>query len=169
MSMQVILSGVEGVIRDMQAAQRGVERDAERAMYRIGATVKDRAQEYAPISPTVSQLRGAQTGTKRQKAAGKKRRLASATTRAKPGSLQNSIRFTSTAAQADIFVPSNSPAGKYAKKIHDDKGTTWRNRGIGTQMKGAQADDKFIARAIKDSEREIEIILNDQLGRSLPR
>lgn len=163
MSMQVILSGVEAVLRDIERAARAVEKDAARAMYRIGATVKDRAQEYAPISPTERILKSMRKTKRRGK------RKASSTTGAKPGSLRNSIQFTANAKQVDIYVPSNSPAGKYAAKIHDEKGKSWRNRGPGTKKAGPQADEKFISRAIKDSEGEIEIILEDQLGRSLPR
>lgn len=164
MSMQVILSGVEAVLRDIERTARAVEKDAARAMYRIGATVKDLAQEeYAPISPTERILKSMRKTKRRGK------RKASSTTRPKPGSLRNSIQFTANAKQVDIYVPSNSPAGKYAAKIHDEKGKSWRNRGPGTKKAGPKADDKFISRAIKDSEREIEIILEDQLGRSLPR
>ena len=48
-----------------------------------------------------------------------------------------------------IMVPSNSPAGKYAGYIHDEKGSKWFKRGVGTIAKGPQADEKFIPRAIK--------------------
>ena len=168
MSLQIIMSGVEGVLRDLQQAGQAVERSSARAMFRVGALVKDTAQQYAPISPTDTDRKNASKATKKQWAAAKKRRKASATSRNKPGSLQNSIRFTSTAKQADIYVPSNSPAGKYAAIIHDEKGKRWRKRGLGTVAKGAQADDKFIERAIKDNEAKIDAILNDELGRGLP-
>ncbi len=70
---------------------------------------------------------------------------------------------------AAIGVPSNSGAGKYAKKIHDEKGDTWEERGIGTEAKGDHADHKFIARAIQDRtddivkifENEIELAIKD--------
>lgn len=168
MSIQFSLSGVEGILRELQQTGQQVEKQSARAMFRVGALVKDTAQQYAPISPSSSQLRGAQTGTKRQKAAGKKRRKASATSRAKPGSLQASIRFQSDAGKADIYVPSNSPAGKYAEKMHNEKGKSWFRRGIGTQAKGAQADHKFIERAIRDNESRIDAILKDDIGRGLP-
>lgn len=38
------------------------------------------------------------------------------------------------------------PGGKYALRIHDEKGKAWRRRGPGTVAKGARADDKFILR-----------------------
>lgn len=52
----------------------------------------------------------------------------------------------------DIYVPMNSDAADYAKKMHDEKGQTWKNRGVGTVAKGPQADDEFIERAIEDKE-----------------
>lgn len=168
MSHQFSLSGVEGILRELQQTGQQVTKNSARAMFRVGALVKDTAQQYAPISPSAGQLRSASTGTKAQRAAGKKRRKASATSRVKPGSLQASLRFQSDAGKADIYVPSNSPAGKYAEKMHNEKGKTWHRRGIGTQAKGAQADHKFIERAIRDNESKIDAILNDELGRGLP-
>ncbi len=168
MDIHFAMQGADAVLRELQAAGRGIDAKRARAMYRIGTTVKDRAQTYAPISPTQSQLRAEQRGTAKQKAAGRRRRKASATSSAKPGSLQHSIRFVSSADRAEIFVPSNSPAGKYAYRMHEEKGRTWSRRGIGTQAKGPQADEKFIERAVRDSEAEIGAILADELGRGLP-
>ena len=62
-----------------------------------------------------------------------------------------------------IFVPSNSPGGKYAEKIHDKKGVQWRNRGPRTKQKGADADDKFIFRAGKKVEPEIDALIDNVL------
>lgn len=52
---------------------------------------------------------------------------------------------------ARFYVSRHSEAGAYARRIHDDKGKTWFNRGIGTIAKGPQADEKFIERAINDN------------------
>lgn len=49
--------------------------------------------------------------------------------------------------EGKVFVPSNSAAGKYAKKIHDGRGKTWHNRGPGTRHKGPQAREKYLTRA----------------------
>lgn len=87
------------------------------------------------------------------------------TTRPMPGGLMRSIEMSSDAEKAEIYVPANSPAGKYAKRIHDEKGVTWRERGPGTQAKGPLADDKFIERAITDNQAEITRIIEDQMQR----
>ena len=86
-----------------------------------------------------------------------------------PGGLQNSITMRNTPEQAEIFVPENSPAGKYAVRIHDMKNQPggWHNRGPGTIAKGAQADEKFIERAINDNMPEIDRIVNDQIDKIL--
>lgn len=168
MSIAFTMTGVEAVLREIQKAGQEVERKGTRAMYRIGTLVKDTAQKYAPISPSMSQMASIRRGSKAQLAAAKKRRKASATTRAKPGTLQNAIQMAHAKDRAEIFVPSNSGAGKYAFRIHEEgpNGTgAWANYGIGTLMKGNGAGDKFIKRAIDDKERDIERILLDETGR----
>lgn len=79
-----------------------------------------------------------------------------------------SITFASDDEKAEVFVASNSEAGKYARKIHDDKGLTWWNRGPGTQAKGPQADDRFILRAIADEEPNMRTIILDQMPKEKP-
>lgn len=169
MNISFVMSGADALIRDLEKAAKDVERRSKEAMRRVGATVKDRAQDYAPISPTEKQKRAVSTATKAQWRAARKRRKASATSRPKPGALQNSIRSSHTADRAEIFVPANSRAGAYAYRIHSEKGKKWWKRGEGTRRKGDQADAKFIERAIFDSEDEIDAILRDELGRALPR
>lgn len=51
-------------------------------------------------------------------------------------------------------MAANAEAGKYAKRIHDEKGKTWRKRGPGTVAKGARADDKYIQRAVQKAAKE---------------
>ena len=55
------------------------------------------------------------------------------------------------ATQVDIFVPTNSPAGKYAAIQHDGI----KGRGVGTEAKGPQAGWKYIERAIDDNAGKI--------------
>lgn len=86
------------------------------------------------------------------------KRKALAISRAKPGGLSRSIEWTAGVHQGSVYVARNAEGGKYAKRIHDEKGITWRNRGIGTIAKGMQADHKFIERALKDSQKEIDAI-----------
>lgn len=74
-----------------------------------------------------------------------------------------SITFASDAEKAEIFVASNSEAGKYAKKMHDEKGLSWWNRGPGTEAKGPQADHKFILRAIEDGAEDSTRIVDSEM------
>jgi len=134
----------------------------QRIHTRVGSRVLDRAKRYAPKSPTDAEKRSVSRASKAQMAAAKKRRTSTATSRTKPGALQNSIQMRATSMLAEVFVPTNSPAGAYAWKIHEEKGVSWEKRGIGTVKKGAQADDKFIERAIDDSEMEMVAIIQDE-------
>lgn len=77
--------------------------------------------------------------------------------------------MTSDATNATIFVATNSEAGKYAFRIHEQKGTAWKNRGPGTIAKGSQADDKFIVRAINDTRPQQIAILQDELKKALDK
>ena len=54
--------------------------------------------------------------------------------------------------EVDILVPSNSAAGQYAAKIHDEQGKSWRNLGVGSLAKGRGVGGKFIERAIEQME-----------------
>lgn len=129
----------------------------KKAIARACLVVHRRAVKYTPISPSMAQK------NRMRKTRRKVKRRALAFTRAKPGGLSRSIEWHAGAREGSIFVARNSEGGKYAKRIHDEKGITWRNRGIGTIAKGRQADDKFIARALKDSEREIDAIFKKAL------
>lgn len=193
--MEVTIQGLPEAIDALNRVDNGIRAGMRRALYRIGAMVKSTAVEYAPISPTTSmlkafskQLKGGGEFAGTMYVAGRKgqsgqvvkltafymHRLPmllskdpNATTRPTPGGLMKSIMFTSSDSMAEIFVPANSPAGTYAKKIHDEKGSTWKERGPGTQAKGAKADDKFIERAVKDNESNIISIITDQVNKAI--
>lgn len=62
-----------------------------------------------------------------------------------------------------VFVARNAEAGKYAKRIHDEKGASWQNRGPGTIAKGPRADELFISRALEDNRPKIDAIMADEL------
>lgn len=159
MNFEIQMTGADVVLKDLNRMERALK-NPRRSLVQIGADVQEKAQKYAPISPNQKQ-KNALKKTKR-----KGNRKKSATTRAKPGSLQHSIRFDVISNDSvKIHVPSNSPAGKYGYKIHEEKGRTWRNRGIGTQIKGAQADDKFIERAARDLTPRIEEIIRTRFER----
>lgn len=149
----------------LERAGRDIDPMLQRIHTRIAKRVFDQARRNAPISPTVADRKSVSRASKAQWAAAAKRKKPDATSRATPGALQNSIEFLATARLAEIFVPTNSPAGAYAYKIHEEKGKSWKNRGIGTQKKGPQADDKFISRAITDKEADLLKIIEIETDR----
>lgn len=140
------------------------------------------AFKNAPKSPTAAQERAARKRKWEAKhgkskattrafnaaqKAGKKRRKAGSHSRPAPGGLENSIQWRlvgrGARQDAEIYVAANAPAGKYAKRIHDEKGKSWRNRGPGTVAKGARADDKFIERAVEKARKRLASIANTHL------
>lgn len=134
----------------------------------IGKLVARVARQYAPKSPTRAVL------NRLRKTKGKTRRKKRATSGPKPGGLERSIVFSAGSnffskgeSHVDIMVPANSEAGAYAARIHDEKGMSWSQRGPGTVQKGPLADDKFIERAIADSERDIQKIVRHHVRRAL--
>jgi hypothetical protein len=161
------ISNAREVVAALKLTAQRIEAHQQRMLYRMGERVKDKAVEYAPKGPTQEEKQSLSRATKAQWAAAKKRRQPRATTRANPGSLMRSIAFKATAKEAEIFVAANSPAGKYAFRIHEEKGLSWFKRGPGTVKKGAQADDKFITRAMADQRTELERIAEDQMNRAI--
>ena len=99
---------------------------------------------------------------------------------ANPGGLQRSISVmkveaTDSEAVVEIGVPLNSEAAKYAHRIHDQgpHGTReWTKNGPGTVAKEhlprnypGYVGDKFIARAVRDTEADQVKILADTVDR----
>ena len=66
--------------------------------------------------------------------------------------LKQRLRYLIDIRPSKVEIYTDQSSSGYAKKIHDEKGSSWRNRGLGTRAKGSDADDKFIKRAIDDSE-----------------
>ena len=132
-----------------QAAGRGLDR-AVRIIHRD-------AVRNAPRSPTQAQKDALLKNRKKALSRRGKTRKARATTRAKPGGLERSVELKIDAVkmEASVYVAANSEGGRYAKKIHDEKGKSWGKRGPGTVIKGPRADEKFIARAVKDNENTV--------------
>lgn len=134
---------------DLQDVQVAVRKLLQPTMKRIGLHAMRESKANAPRSPTVRQISATLVRKRRTKR------------RAVPGGLEKSITYTVEFGgrgyeelEAHIFVPKNSPAGAYANYIHNQKGIKWFKRGIGTQKKGGRADEKFIARAVKENERK---------------
>jgi hypothetical protein len=193
--MEVVITGLPEIVTTLNNVDNGIRAGMRRALFRIGALVKRTAVDYAPISPSTTmlkafakRLKGGGADANVMYVAGRKGRSGTAvkltafydyrmnmllskdprsTTRPMPGGLMKSIAFSSSDSHAEIFVPSNSPAGSYAFKIHELKGSKWKERGPGTQAKGSQADDKFIMRAITDNEGNIIAIMKDQIDKAI--
>lgn len=100
---------------------------------RIEKEVVVMSKEMSPISPTKAQYEATLVG-------GKTRR-----TNFHPGQLMGSIQGESNERHAKIFVPSNSPGGKYADFIHYNMDYQY---GVGTRAKGPLAGRLFISRAV---------------------
>lgn len=161
-----------------------VQKALEQAMKEAGGQAWKDAQHNAPKSPTgkqawaqrradwVAKHGDGRASIRRFNAnqdRGKARRKADSHSRHAPGGLEKSIQWRLTGRgmnlDAEIYVAANAEAGKYAKRIHDEKGKTWRKRGPGTVAKGAQADDKYILRAVQKAAKEFPEQFRKRLGR----
>ena len=127
-----------------------------RALSRCGMIAVREAKANAPRSPTMKQ----KSATLKRKKRTRQRTM--------PGGLEKSIEYEITPrGQLSVFVAANSFAGKYAKRIHDEKGMTWRNRGPGTIAKGSRADEKFVERAIKDNTDKFTAIIKNEVMKGI--
>jgi hypothetical protein len=141
---------------EFDGLSRRMKAGVARGLKRIGQTVCARAKWYAPKSPTRAMLRkiyrfGSRGGGKN---------------RPRPGGLMRSIDWVSNEHSVSVFVGQNSEASKYAKRIHDEKGLTWWNRGPGTIAKGPQADHLFIDRAANDEAENNLKVMDEEMERA---
>lgn len=116
----------------------------------IGVIVKGTAVKYAPRSMTKSEYTSTLVNGKT------KRKVFTS------GSLKSSITSEVFADRVEIGVPSNSKAGAYAEKIHDEKGKTWKN--IGWQN-DSNATDKYIEKAEKDESAKYMKAVDDYVDK----
>ena len=161
----IALEGLQAVIRKLDLLAVKADQVMERALFRIGTLVRDTAREYAPRSPTSTDLRNsakAKGSTRRRR-----NRNPRSTSATKPGGLERSIDFKVSPDEVEIFVADNSEAGAYAFFIHEQKGSQWNERGIGTVSKGELADEKFIERAIEDEADAAFRIIEDEMEKLL--
>ena len=79
------------------------------------------------------------------------------------GTLETAIQEEATEEYAEIYVPQNSYAGDYAKRMHDGKS----NPGPGTRQKGSRAGRLYIKRAIHDNRGTYKKILQHGLRNRL--
>ena len=170
---------------DLSALPEAIGEAVNKALNRCGLIWKRESVANAPRSPKASEIRAVRKAkwdakgkkpSKAQKAAWKARRNPRAHSRPAPGGLERSIQLEARlkspdwdGSEVEVYVDSGSEAAKYAKKIHDEKGKSWRNRGPGTVAKGARADEKFIERALADNAQRFEEIVTTALGRAVER
>lgn len=179
-----MILGLKQIAATLRKEAAAVQKALERAMQDAGVQAHKDAVANAPKSPTDAQAKAhrkrdwvAKHGSgrasirafNRYQDLGKARRKASSHSRAAPGGLAKSIQWRLIGKgfnlDAEIYVAANAEAGKYAKRIHDEKGKTWWKRGPGTVAKGARADDKFILRAVQQAAKDFPSLLQKWLGR----
>jgi len=141
--------------RSFTKAGKDFKKGRKKFLQKLGVVVQGLAKEYCPESPNIGDY------ARQNKSGVTKRRRDSITT----GSLRDSITVEAKSDRVSISVPSNARGGKYAEKIHDKKGSEWQEVGVRTKMKGAKADEKFIFRAGKDSEKEQSAIVDAVLDK----
>lgn len=156
----VDINAVVGFLGNFFSGLRPV---TQKALDKCGRLAQNEAISNAPVSPTQGQKNGMRT-TKR-----KVYRKATAHTRSMPGGLEKSISMRVSATNACVFVAASAPARRYARIIHDGKGTQWHKRGRGTILKGSRADSKFIERAIKDNQHHFLAIIQEEVEKEIRR
>lgn len=164
-------------MRELEGMPEKVNRVMRSTMTRATKKVADESRLNAPKSPTQAEIDADRTkkyGRKHTRKVMERRprvRKANASSRPQPGGLVQSIDHDVLESPGEIvgsiFVSGNSSAGQYAAIIHDAKGVAWNERGIGTKKKGTRADDKFIERALKDSEPNTFRILENEVTKAL--
>ncbi len=156
MADDAYIKGMDEITKALQQLQRA-SGNVPRALTRCGRIIQREAKANAPRSPTMKILSAT---LKRKKRTAR---------RTFPGGLEKSIQYEikDGGKTLSVFVASNSFAGKYAKRIHDEKGRTWHKRGAGTIAKGARADDKFIYRAIRDNAANLTKIITDEIKKAV--
>lgn len=137
MTGDIEIRGLAEIERRLKAAGRAASAVAERGLARCGAIALRDGVRMAPRSPTKAQYSAT---LKRKRRTDRKRFF--------PGGLEKSIETRTQGGVCTVFVRRNSYAGKYAAKIHDERGVTWRNLGPGSIAKGGPVGEKFVERAI---------------------
>lgn len=159
----------KAVERAMQDATRQAHKDSVRNAPRSPTAAQARAQRKSNWVAKHGDGKASIRAFNKAQRQGKARRKANSHSRHAPGGLERSIQWEvrgkGLAMEGEVYVAANAEAGKYAKRIHDEKGKTWRRRGPGTVAKGARADDKFVSRAAEKAVREFPERLRKWLGR----
>ena len=151
------IRGIADVMAKVKGAAKIVPNITPDVLERCGFLAQREAIANAPRSPTNEQYSA--TLKRKQRTARKMY----------PGGLEKSIEHAVLFDTCFVFVAENSYAGRYAARIHDEKGITWRNRGPGTIAKGRRADEKFIERAVFDNQENFKRIFEDELKKEIDR
>ena len=149
MSISVNTSELKRLERSMKREGKDFGKASQRMLKKLGVWVHGKARELCPESPTVGQY------AQMNKSGKTARNRTSITT----GSLRDSITMEEGRLKVDIGVPGNSRGGKYAEKMHDEKGKTWDELGPRSKQKGAT--DKFIYKAADDSKKVQAELIDD--------
>ena len=145
MSVSVDTRELQAFSRRLALAGKYTEKNIKKVLKVIGVIVHGEARKNAPRSMTKSEyITTLKTGkTKRR----------TFTT----GDLKSSITMELKDDSVEIGVPSNSKGGKYAKKMHDNKGKSgrdgWKKHNRFTAAEGAK--DKYIDRAYDENKQTI--------------
>jgi hypothetical protein len=123
--------------RRLALAGKATQPNIRRMLVEIGKLVKGKAVAFAPRSMTKSEYVSFLKGGKTRQTADKFH----------PGQLKKSITTEVFDDRVEIGVPSNSPAGEYAEKVH----STWK-RPERQPHNDAQATKEFIFEAQKATE-----------------
>jgi len=179
----VEIMGIEEVGRRIKGLHPSVRSAVEGTIKTCAIIAKDEAVKNAPIAPTQEQRNRAmhlwkpmrsdvnrltrkdKFGKRRYRKRGRKPDAV----RASPGGLRNSITAYADGLEACVFVPRISEAGKYARRIHDEKGRTWFKRGLGTVAMGVRADAKFIERALASNEKKFYRLIKKAVSEGLKK
>lgn len=151
---EISIQGADAVVRHLAAIPPELDKALYRALKRCGQLAVREAKRNAPKSPTKTQF----SATLKRKKRTSRRTFT-------PGGLEKSIEYEVEGDKCSVFVGSNSFAGKYAKRIHDDRYKSWWDRGPGSIAKGTHAREKFIERAITDNESQFFAIIESETGK----
>ena len=148
---------LQSLMKTIARVSMGNEKIITKMFKKIGSKVGGVAKEYAPRSMTKSEYVSTLVGgvTERDTSSftsGNLKKSITVEVKGKSGNADYSV---------EIGVPSNSPAGKYAEKMHDEHGKSWNFLGWQNDSK---ATHKYIFKAYDDSKSVIERELKNMLN-----
>ena len=153
---EVSIHGADAVAKYLDAVQKEAQRMIGLALKKCGQLAAREAKANAPKSPT-----------KTQYSATLKRKRRTARKSFTPGGLEKSIEYEVQGDKCSVFVAANSFAGKYAKRIHDERYAKWWDRGPGSIAKGRRAREKFIERAVMENESKFHTIIDEEIRKAI--